>query len=187
MEQKLTAQIAAMYLGCDVAYPDLNGKIIRATLTGVSRCDGLETTYKRKRNNCSGDYLAFKENGAHNCNAFNCQLILTPLSEISDEDAKHILSIVYEVNYKSFGMDVPFHSVKKLNTSLRIYLNKDLKTGIEMHYLSPASIWQFGGSMSPCTGDEAVQIVDYLRSRGYDCGYGHIKSLINSGLAVKKV
>jgi hypothetical protein len=34
--------------------------------------------------------------------------------------------------------------------------------------------------------DTDIEVIDYLRSRGYDVGYGNIKSLIKSGYALDK-
>lgn len=59
-----------------------------ATLTGVSRADGVETTYKRrkKKGHAVGDYLSWTPNGHHNCNALSLKLILRPLSDMTEEE-----------------------------------------------------------------------------------------------------
>ncbi len=77
---------AHLYIGCKVIYPGIDGNNITATLTGVSKTDGIETTYSRKRNGCKGDYLSWKSNGNHNCDALHVKLILRPLSSITDEE-----------------------------------------------------------------------------------------------------
>lgn len=35
--------------------------------------------------------------------------------------------------------------------------------------------------------DQWQQIIDYLRSKGYDCGYCEIPSLIDAGIAIEKI
>jgi hypothetical protein len=82
-----------LYLGCDVQYPDTNGKIITAKLTGFSRADGIETTYKRKRDGCVGDYLSWEPNGNHNCDALHIKPILRPLSSMTKEEVADLLGI----------------------------------------------------------------------------------------------
>lgn len=76
------------YIGCDIQYPDMHreGKFIVAKLTGVSRADGIETTYKRAKDGCKGDYLSWKSNGHHNCDALHAKLVLTPISKVSEAD-----------------------------------------------------------------------------------------------------
>ncbi len=96
MESKLTdndlARVFARYIGCEIAYPDTSGSAklkIKAMLTKVG-FDEIETTYKRKKSGCVGDIISFKENKHHKCSAQYCQLILKPVSEISDD---HVLMV----------------------------------------------------------------------------------------------
>lgn len=74
------------YIGSQVQYPDTDGKLTIATLTGVSRADGVETTYKRKKNGCVGDYLAWRENGSHDSNALNLKLILRSMHSVTQDE-----------------------------------------------------------------------------------------------------
>ncbi len=55
----------------------------KAFLTGISRGDGIETTYKRKRDDCAGDYIGW---GGHN-NIVDLEFkpILRPLSDLTKE------------------------------------------------------------------------------------------------------
>lgn len=80
------AKFFAHYLGCEVVYPEINGKLIKCKLHGVSFSE-IETTYKRKRKGCVGDILSFESNGNHKSDAINAYLELKPISHISDEDA----------------------------------------------------------------------------------------------------
>lgn len=152
--EKLTAQIAAMYLGCEVQYPDTDGRKVKAKLTGVSMSDGLETTYKRKRGNCKGDYLAFKENGHHNTNAFNCKLILKPLNTISDEDAIGIAE------------QLAWQDSSKPDEMGMCAIGKGLALGFTLN--TNHSAFQ-----------TSIRFANYLRSRSYDCD-----NLIQSGIAI---
>jgi hypothetical protein len=77
-----------LYLGCEVQYPDPNGKMITAKFTGFSRTDGVETTYKKKpkAGEAVGDYLSWEANGYHNANALHLKPILRPLSSMTEEE-----------------------------------------------------------------------------------------------------
>jgi hypothetical protein len=147
----------AAYMGCEVEYKDVDGKKIVAKLTGVSVSEGLETTYKRKRGNVSGDYLSFKPNGNHNTDALHTKPILTPLSKITDDDAVEVAKIA-QCRYQAIESIII--AGRELVT---IYINRQTNVS----------------ALSWC------QIIDFLRSKHYDCGYLHISSLIKAGLAVK--
>jgi hypothetical protein len=91
--------------------------------------------------------------------------ILTPLSEISDDDAVEVAKI----------MKIPQHERAKLfgcdeNNYYTIgrHIRKEIIETclVDVFYLQGA-------------------VIDYLRSKKYDCGYLHISSLITAGLAVK--
>jgi|SRR5688572_4459986 len=75
-----------LFLGCQIQYPDnARDRTITAKFTGFSREDGVETTYngQTQENKAIGDYLAWKENGYHNANAFHIKPILRPLSSMT--------------------------------------------------------------------------------------------------------
>lgn len=59
--EKITPQIAALYIGQKCEYPNDDGGEIVCFLTGVAS-DGIETTYKRKRDGVCGDILSWKQN-----------------------------------------------------------------------------------------------------------------------------
>lgn len=114
------------YIGCQIEYTNKDGKLIRATLTGVSRCDGVETTYKRKKYGCIGDYLAWKENGYHNANAFNVKPILKRTTNITDAEVK-------EMPFKQY----PDFENKMFTPEQTIYL---LKNGFDLFGLIDAGL-----------------------------------------------
>ena len=62
-----------------VKYKDIfSNRYHKAYLTGVSRTDGIETTYKRKKDGCSGDYIHWV--GRNSVVDLEFKLILHPLS-----------------------------------------------------------------------------------------------------------
>lgn len=83
------------------------------------------------------------------------KLLLTPLSQISDEDAIELARIV------GFNRDLLAHGQE-----FALYLDEGKK------------ISEFS--------DQLTHAIDYLRSKGYDCGYGEIPSLIDDGIAIDK-
>lgn len=94
------------------------------------------------------------------CNWFmldNCQLILSDLSEITDEHAAELGKIF---GYSGSGLSNCAHWG-------RYWINTQ-KSG---------NGWAYR---------KAIAAVDKLRELGYDCGYGSIPSLIQAGIAIKK-
>jgi hypothetical protein len=83
--------------------------------------------------------------------------ILTPLSEITDDDAIEVAKIA-QCRYQAIESIII--AGRELVT---IYINRQTNVS----------------ALSWC------QIIDFLRSKHYDCGYLHIPSLIEAGLAVK--
>lgn len=94
----------------------------------------------------------------------NPQLLLSPLSEISDEDAIEVMRLL---GYTENSMD---------------------ETSRDMLYEHLENIFSEndGNYADPVSGNTFTQIIDYLRSKSYDCGYTHIPSLIKAGIAKKK-
>jgi len=133
MEQKLTAAIAGAYFGAMVRTPDGDYKMhhVAPNLMCVEIEEGNQF-----------DYVRYE----------HCQLILTPLSKISDEHAVEVCKLLYN--------NPSLHNAER-------------------------------GRIVATTGDwhstrKGVAIIDYLRSKGYDCGHGNIPSLISAGIAVEK-
>ena len=116
---------------------------------------------------------------------YNCQLILTRLSEIKFDDAKEIYKIIFSplstkdlVMYKQ-GEAIFIHSKYSdsgalSNGSLIVY-----PESLEI-------IYREDGKLENPDTYRALLIWDYLRSHGYDCGYGQdMPSLIDVGLAIE--
>lgn len=140
MENKLTAAILCTYHGAKVR-PN-TGK--ESSVLAVDIANGYVVTERKKI-----------------CNTFdihNCQLILTPISLISDED----IDGAYEVAGIAPWID-DFSKEKFINIFSPTECAKDEERyGQRCYYI----------------------IIDYLRSKGYDCGYGEHPSLIEAGIAI---
>jgi hypothetical protein len=159
METRDLKDFLHLYIGCDVQYPNTDGKLMIAALSGVSRADGVETTYKKKRfkkGEAVGDYLSWRPNGYHNSDATQLKLILRPLSDMTEEEMGEYWSIIGGSPHL-FDKD---------------YFMEWLTNGIT------ESGWEEGmifGSF------EAALTTQYLLSKGLD-----LFDLIPSGLAIDK-
>lgn len=92
------------------------------------------------------------------------QLILTPISELSHEDATELAKIL--------GWDYNNEPDSDAHYDLEGLRDDIANNGDDV----------FDVGFTKC------QIVlDYLRSKGYDCGYGEIPSLIEAGIAIPKL
>lgn len=130
---KLTAKIAASYFGAMVRTPD--GDYRMHHVAPNLMCIEVETGNQF-------DYVAYDQ----------CQLILTPLDKISDEDAVEVCKFLYS--------NPALHNPER---------GKSVATVGDWH-----------------STRKGVEVIDYLRSKGYDCGHGSIPSLIAAGVAVEK-
>jgi hypothetical protein len=101
--------------------------------------------------------------------SFDIKLILTPLSETSDGDLIRILGWEHhkdiEIREKEVSIEGVFCSAFCTN-SKGVPKAKGLTSSLIFDCLP-------------------LRHTDYLRSKKYDCGYLHISSLIQAGLAVK--
>lgn len=94
------------------------------------------------------------------------KLLLTTLSAIADEDCFGLCKIIgfsgYDINPDSAA-------------------HFDFNPDDVRDNLANAGEEFLSGTFT-----ETQKAIDYLRSKGYDCGYAHINSLIESGLAIDK-
>lgn len=177
--KNLTATLAANYLGC----PIKTKEGITGTLVGVFASYGT----------CNIEFPDESISVGHLLS--ECQLMLIPISEILDEHAIELLKIA---NYHPFlasdwhkikMLDFHIERITKLSECIKVkhsfrcfegyfvigYLdNMHLHFEMQNEYEDSieSSIWQ------------PHRLVDYLRSLGYDCGYGSISSLIEAGIAI---
>lgn len=174
-KEQVRARYVACYIGCEVKYPNIDNGYTVAILTGVSRTDGIETTYKRKKKGCAGDYLSFKSNGRHNCDALHTQLLLRPLSAITDEDAIELAKMMgFEVvedtedTCNGFIVDRECPPYVRVCVWEKCVIPEDVTEWDVKHInvnTSNYSIVDIYG-MNAWT----PEIIDYLRARGYYTG-----------------
>lgn len=104
--EKLKEQQLALknYIGHDVgcSYKDSSkdSERIKAIFTGMSRGEGIETTYKRHRKGCSGDYIGFDRR--NNINDLEFKLHLHPMSDI-DKYLNKLSEWLYNQEPESFN------------------------------------------------------------------------------------
>lgn len=152
---KLTAAIIGAYMGCKVK---IGHVIYNITEVGVDKL-----------------YLKTDTGGYAIVPHERCQLLLTPLSKISDEDAVEV--------GKAFGL-------KKMDGHYYEWIGKAIIT----HHFTMYSPWDDSifdtasnrGLVTNIHSRNYLKLVDYLRSKGYDCGHGSIPNLIAAGVAVEK-
>ena len=112
-------------------------------------------------------------------------IILTPLDEISDEDAIIIYGILCGV-VKSDRYTV---SRNKTDTNIESIYNVDANDDDKETLYIPHSLEIYanqGGKIVEFDGIRIQWCIDFLRSKSYDCGYGSIPSLIQSKIAIQK-
>lgn len=123
-----------LYLGCDVQYPDIDGKKIISKLTGCSSEDGVEITYKRKIKGCRGAYLAWSENGNHNSNALNTKPILRSLFNVTSDEIDELnldINQVMIIADKKIPYMSPIQFKKCLDMQFDLFGIIDLKLGLD--------------------------------------------------------
>lgn len=96
----------------------------------------------------------------------NPKLILTPLDKISDDDAVDVAKI----------LDYPQNEINdsQVLTDTIVEHLEDVFNGNSATYSDYVS------------GNTFIVLIDYLRSKSYDCGHGSIPNLIAAGVAVAK-
>jgi len=100
---------------------------------------------------------------------YKCQLILTPLDKISDEDAVEVAKIIENrtnVDWTGSGKD-----------SIITFLHTAI-LGHESQFEGDDSDALLSGCM--------VEIICYCQAHSIDIGHGSIPSLISAGIAVEK-
>ena len=102
MIDKITPQIAALYLGQKCEYPGTEGRKIFATLTGVG-ADGIETTYNRKKNGVCGDIIGWEQkSSSQKCFAGVVVLHLRRLESMTEDEARELYHVSEDVKW---GLD----------------------------------------------------------------------------------
>lgn len=99
-----------------------------------------------------------------------CQLILTPLSKISDEDAFRCASMC--------GLHTAGNRVIRITAA--VFVENDTYQ-LQISHNGYVCLRKNGALYNM----DIRKVYDYLRSKGYDCGHGSIPSLIAAGVAVE--
>jgi hypothetical protein len=147
------ARFFAQYLGQQVCYPDVSGKLITGMLHGVTFSE-IETNWKRKKNGCSGDILSFENNGHHKSDALNAFLELRDLSNITDEEAIAVAGEGFGLFKYCATPDTEILVVRELDKISVAMVLLDGKTCIAK--IEVNNVWKLN-----------IQQIDYLRSRGF--------------------
>lgn len=152
---EMLARIFGAYMPCKIIIDDTHRYLI-----GVDWGEGyISYGELTESGEPDYDYLADK------CTIDKIQLILSPLSEISDEDAIEVAKIITYI------------------PSARADNHIDLWSIDETYFYC-------AGENIPTTkqfiNSLPTEAVDFLRSRSYDCGFANIPSLIEAGMAIKK-
>jgi hypothetical protein len=152
----------AAYMGCEITTKyDEDGKPYKTV--GVSFDEG-------------NLQVQMPDGGTDWWNIPICKLILTPLSEIADEDAIELAKIDDKNCDYKFGNNRGFAP-----DEYRVIFN-GTASFVERYYKGR---YITGVSIPMTPSLLTIEQIDYLRPKKYDCGYLHISSLIQAGLAVK--
>lgn len=193
---QLTQQIAGAYIGAQVyvriTHPEIEGNPeYTGTIVAV-----LKETILYKSGRVLGE-VPYDQ----------CKLILTPQSHITDEDAVEVAKMaIGDLDNDSYYKYVPNDKPEKYGL---LDIHPDVSVvGVElfidhpyyMHW-SPMYLIQIDHDEFDITKgfysrdaeysdeipDNTQHIIDYLRSRNYDLGYGSDKSGIETGWAISSV
>lgn len=151
------ARAYGAYIGSNIIMPK-SGRI--AKLQGVD-FDGATTHLNDGEDNRNFEYFPFK-------------LILTPLSEISDEDAIEVAKML-----DPWLVENMVYEVKRESFDLRVRGRHDNSRMVQI-------IWFNSAIFSSDNHNINNGVIDFLRSKFYDMGYGEIPSLIEAGIAIDK-
>ena len=117
-------------------------------------------------------------------------IILTPLDEISDEDAIEVARIIFAGSGEDVA-DKVFYIVKREESHIEVEFEKE---NLSLFIVFECAFVFVDNSVIACSDPTDMTLpvlsqasaIDYLRSKSYDCGYGNISSLIQSKIAIKK-
>lgn len=180
MKQKLTAQIAAAYFGCKCRnswFPKVHKEYKKIwKLAGI---------------NIDNPKYFYLSNYDGAVTSDDCLLILTPLSAISDEHAIEVAKILLPMAFVrrtkgwivSRNYTITGFPYVKIHHNLIAY-----SVQIDCRLINfDVSCMEDGNNVTGETDMQPIAIIDFLRSNGYDCGYGNVKSLIDAGIAISSL
>ena len=108
------------------------------------------------------------------------KLILTPLNKISDADAIEVAKIACAFDSDKHDWKLEIGERNENGISIQVASNWVIKI-YDGHTITAEMC---AGLYMPVLN--IYGITDFLRSKAYDCGYMHIPSLIQAGIAVDK-
>lgn len=117
----------------------------------------------------------------------DCQLLLTPLSEISDEDAIEVAKLAIS---NSEIKDFKAVQIRREDYGVKVIIEWFGKEGLSMYWVFitnnrlPQFLKRTGSTLAELHYQFPIQAIDYLRSKSYDCGYGSIPSLLTAAIAI---
>ncbi len=185
--QKLTAQIAALYIGAKISNewdPKNHGTRISGDILGVYK----QTAFIQNFDVYGKPWADMVERKVD-----ECQLLLSPLSAITDEHA------IEAAKLASYHPDLK-EDWENIICDFRVDEIVRHPDRIEIKHtcicFEGSFNLRFDGNMFMSGEDEGMRAqpeiylphygIDYLRSKGYDCGYSDIPSLIEAGIAIDK-
>lgn len=172
------SRMFAAYMGCEAKYSSDDSIY---TIGGVSISEGM-AQFEWSRN---VDWWNITD---------ETKLILSPLSAITDEHAIEVAKIVTKGYCRHFTEgQITFGRVDETKR-IGVFRNgavdnivSILPDGI-LYYTPEHDIKSTMGDLSVSNRvyfvPNAISAYDFLRSKSYDCGFQHIKSLIEAGLAL---
>ena len=177
---KLTAAIAHSYPNAEVRFMDIDNIVKVAKMDGIVK----DTVHLGIPCNLISIPIAHKFISVE-----YCQLILTPLDKISDEDAVEVAKLaISKSEIKGFKVV----QIRREDYSVKVIIEFDGKDGMGMYWVNitsygmPQFLKRVGSTLHELHYQFLQCCIDYLRSNGYDCGHGSIPNLIAAGVAVEK-
>lgn len=181
MEMKLNAAIAAAYMPCKITDKYANG--VHYDMVGVSQYEGM---LQCKMPSGDSDWW----------NIDICQLILTPLREITKVQASDI-ALFFKKDYHTYfavsDVCIVYSDTAKEGYNILQISFDALSTNLAGHseinkYKVCIGNWgsifvYYNGALSAT--NEARHIIAYCQRNSIDVGYGDIPSLIAAGIAIQ--
>lgn len=173
--EKLTQQIAMRYPFCSA----LTCHKWIGEIAGYSK----DTMVLNSNDDLPFDVFSYKYS--------DCQLILKPLSKISDEDIIKIATLYFEGEFyasisNGWKPDFNFTEIIRRNNGIRIKDSKltislDITFDISEDFNEPYLWYSNGSSIKPVTAQGSKLITEYLQKTHYD-----VDNLIEQGIAVEE-
>jgi len=124
---------------------------------------GVQYTYGHPNENINNELSSDVKNAINNLKNIrykDFKLILIPLSDITDNHALEVANILENDIVLEWGEELAIEMAKKIVNDMFKFPIRHL--------------------------EKYIYLLDYLRSKSYDCGYMNIPSLIQAGYAIKK-